>query len=895
VSLATYRLQLSREFGFDAARRRLPYLLRLGVDTVYLSPILAARAGSPHGYDTVDPGRIDRERGGAAGFRRLVSAARRLGMRLLVDIVPNHVAASPENPCWRDVLERGPGSRFAALFDIDWRRSPGPRPQLLVPWLDGPVGEAFLLGDLAFARARGGTLRLRVRGVPLPASDRATKRFDRWCRRESRHRREALAARARRELAAINRGATPSHLELRDRLLSDLWFRPVPWRDAATVNYRRFADISDLVGVRTETARGFEYVHRGLLRVVARGDVDGFRIDHLDGLADPAEYLTRLQTAVKRRKPERTARDPFYLVVEKVLARDEELPRNWPVDGTSGYDALARITGVLVPQAAEDGLEKGYSNCCGAEARSFREEAYRARREVASTLLAGDRAEVARRMRTCDPVAADGVPDDRIEADLGSVSAGLSVYRTYSRHLPGRPEDIARVQRAVREARHWEPRSLRGRSSALVLQQLPSGLRDAARPPAGRPEVLTRWQQWTAAVAAKGIEDTAFYRHVRFLGSNEVGADPSRIGCGLREFHAFARARARHWSHSLTATSTHDSKWGEDARARFVALAELARPWERSVRRWMRGRRASVPPSAPADSPTLREEYRLYQAWAATAPARRPFDGEYLRRLEEHTVKAAREAKLTTSWMRPNLDHEDGLRDFVQRRARERRSRGFRQEFGRWVGDLAYFGGYYSLAQVVLRTTLPGVADLYQGSEGWNLSLVDPDNRRPVPFDRLERVLSALARPVGPRRLFEQLRSPGSSGPSEALKLLVTHRLLRFRAEHRGLFDEGGYRALYERPPHRPEPVLAFLRQRGSEQMVVVVGRGLVQISGGRRVPPAGDRWGRRALSLPSVPARNWVDVITGNPTSAEPRGSSSRLRISSLFRELPVAVLLGS
>ena len=886
---ATYRWQLGPGSGFDEVRRRLPYLRRLGVDTVYLSPVFAARRGSSHGYDGVDPARFDRSRGGEVAFRRLARAARRLGLRLLIDIVPNHLAATLENPAWRDVLERGPGSRFARLFDIDWEHRPGGRPCVAVPWLDRSLADAFREGQVAFVRtAEGGYLRCGSAHLPLPR--RTFRLVDRWSGSLPLGERGDRLEWSDRVLAAANRGDSEEALRLREALLSTLSYRLVPWYAIAEINYRRFADISDLVGVRTETDLGFHYMHRGLLRAVRRKEIDGVRVDHVDGMADPPAYLRRLVRALKVAAEEDR---PPYVVVEKILATRERLPSNWRTAGTTGYEALARITGVLVRPGAIAALDREYRRFATERSGAFADEAYRAKREIEDQLFSGDRAAIVRRL--CEeqgarsPVRVSGTPE-AVEAALASLTAALAVYRTYGGTAEERKQSGAWLRRARAEARRREPRIFALASSDRLVERLLGTARNSGRIESGPDPGVARWQQWTAAVAAKGIEDTAFYRYVRFLGANEVGGDPD-VGCSLDEFHAFMVGRARQWPHALTPTSTHDSKWGEDARARFVALGDRASAWGAFARRWRKSgrRRAQRGPGPGAPTPT--EEYLLYQAWAATAPRDQPFGAPYLGRIETYLRKAMREAKEQSSWLRPNVVHEEQLLEFVRSLTRDRGGAGFRRELGRWIHRLDRVGGYYSLGQVVLRVTVPGVPDLYQGSEGWNLSMVDPDNRRPVRYDRLARLLDRCEVGTGgllPRRLIVSARR----GVSETLKLGVTAHLLRFRGAHRPLFDKGAYLPLRERATPGGVPIVAFARRRGSEWLLVAVGRNLTGMGGPRGAPPIGTRWRRRQLLLPSNAPTRWRDVLTDRTIVVADSRSNPRLPLSKVFSDLPVAVL---
>ncbi|MHB8352672.1 MAG: alpha-amylase family glycosyl hydrolase, partial [Thermoplasmata archaeon] len=506
---ATYRVQLSPQFGFDRAARIVPYLARLGVDVLYLSPILAARTRSEHGYDGVDPGRIDAARGGAAAFRRMWRTLRRHGMDLLVDIVPNHLAASLENSAWQQVLRRGPRAPLASIFDIDWERTADGRPAVVLPWLDRELPAAFSDGHLAFERDRSG-LALRMGSARLPGSARADRRWRSWRLEAHRSRRgpaTGLPPGEQELLERINRGAAGRDRARRTQLLGDLWYRLVPWWEISSVNYRRFFDISDLVGVRSDEPKAFAYMHRWLLRAARAGTVSMVRVDHIDGLADPRRYLQRLARGLSRPTTGGGTQRP-YIVVEKILATDEALPPDWPVDGTTGYEALTRLTGVLVPSGARSELEIAYRRTLGAAARPFADEAYRAKREVARTMFPGERSEIVRhhfsRIRGRAPAASP----EEVDQALSSLTAALSVYRTYQAKGRLRPADGRRLAAASREVHRREARLAQGRGFRALVGHPPW---NPARIPGGAPDAFVRrWQQWSGDVAAKGVEDTAF-------------------------------------------------------------------------------------------------------------------------------------------------------------------------------------------------------------------------------------------------------------------------------------------------------------------------------------------------------------------------------------------------
>lgn len=653
VPSSTYRLQITPEFNLVAAAELCGYLRDLGVGAIYVSPVLSAASGSQHGYDVVDFSRIDPARGGAAGWQALVAAARRHGLALVVDIVPNHTGISDaaENPAWWDVLLRGPASPYARWFDIDWSRG-----KVLLP----------VLGDDAAVelRAVDGELRYHEQRFPLDQQ----------------------------------------HYEL------------VDYRRADTEqNYRRFFAVTTLAGLRVEDPAVFEATHQEVLRWIAAGEVQGLRVDHPDGLADPLGYLRRLRA---------TAPDG-WLLVEKILEPGEALPASWPVDGTTGYDALAEAGGVLIDPSGAALFDDLYRELTG-DHRSFADHADAGKRLVATTIL---RAEVLRLARLA------GV--DRAEAAFTELLVAFPVYRSY---LPdGRPYLDGAFARA---------RALRPDLAAAF---------DAVAPRLADPddELCVRFQQTSAAVMAKGVEDTAYYRYTRFIALNEVGGNPARFGLSLDEFHA---AQARRSVRSMTTLSTHDTKRGEDVRARLAVLAEVPDRWGALVRRLMR----AVPVPNPAFG------YLLWQTFAGAGFIPRD-------RMHAYAEKAMREAADGTGWRGPDAAFERAVHAAVDAGYESAELRTF-------VEDITPPGWSNSLAQKLVQLTMPGVPDVYQGSELWDDALVDPDNRRPVDF---------AARRAG----LASLSSPPPVDGSGAAKLWVVARTLRARREHPELFR--GYTPLH--------------------------------------------------------------------------------------------------
>jgi len=788
---ATARLQFHRGFTLADGAAIVPYLAGLGISHLYSSPLFAARRGSLHGYDVVDYGAINPELGGRPGLEHLAAALRRHGMGLVLDIVPNHMAAdAAENPWWRDVLVHGRASPYAGFFDIDW--SP---PE---PWLRGKVLLPVLAGPYAEALAAGGS--------------QATG--------EERHSRLA-------------------------------W-----WRTAGdAINWRRFFDVNGLVALRADRADVFAATHRLVLELFAAGLVDGVRVDHVDGLADPAAYCRRLRRALTRagggRRP--------YIVVEKILAHGEALPAEWAVDGTTGYDFMAEAGGLLHDPAGEAPLSRLWARLTGRGA-GFAAEERRARAELLSRLFAADAARAVREIAAAGPRR--DLPPAALSRAVAAVARHFPVYRSY----PGGPGGpLAQALAAAAESL--------ARADRPWLDSLGDIL---TAPPRGRHRrAQIRFQLLTAPLAAKAVEDTAFYRYGRLLSRNEVGASPARFALAPEEFHQAAAARQRHFPNAMLATATHDHKRGEDVRARLAVLSEIPTEWAALVEGWMarNAPRRRMLEGGPAPGPA--EEMMLYQTLIGAWPALlEPTDEDgvaaFAARVARWQEKALREAKERTDWAEPDEAYESACRGFLTETLADRP---LRAEMAEFAARIAPAGAVNGLAQTMLRLTVPGVPDLYQGTEFWDESLVDPDNRRAVDFASRRAALERAA-PIG------ELLGEWRSGH---IKQALIARMLALRARFPRLFAAGAYRKLAISGP-RAGHVLAFAREDGPTRLLVAVARLAVPLLG-RADAPAIDRaaWAGTVLQAPM--AGPWRDVLA----EAQPLAGES-LDLGAVFAGLPVA-----
>ncbi|RZF66080.1 malto-oligosyltrehalose synthase [Sphingomonas populi] len=770
---ATYRLQFNRDFPFAAAEAILPYLDRLGISHVYASPITAAVSGSPHGYDVIDPTRINPELGGEAGFRSLVGALRARGMGMVIDIVPNHMGvAGGENAYWNDVLRHGQGSRYARWFDIDWSEP------LLLPILGAPLGEVIAAGDLKLV---DGALRLYgADGPPL-----------------------------RPDVAVDG--------DLRT-LVEAQHYRPASWRTANDqLNWRRFFTINDLAGLRVEDPEVFEATHALYFRLFEQGMIDGVRVDHIDGLTDPAGYSRTLRARFDAIGGGRRA----YIVVEKILAEDEALARDWGLDGTSGYDFMRDVTGVLHAPEGEAPLGDLWESISDRPA-DFAEEALAARQQLLAWQFASqtDRCVAAfvalARSASASHPAFEAVTPAMLRRAIERLLWVFPVYRSYGLGNHGPASDGALLDRALADSAAFCPPGEAEIARYIVEWLAGRGPGDAAL----AAEAVRRFQQLSAPIAAKAVEDTAFYRHGVLLSTNDVGFAPEHFALDIAQFHAATAARGRDFPHAMLATATHDHKRGEDVRARLAVLSGVPDLWAERVADWVA--RSGSHGVDPAD------RYMLFQtvfgAW--------PIDAD---RIKAWQTKALREAKLRSSWEAPDADYESRCAALVDTLLADA---AFIADMEAFVERLAPAATANSLVVAVLRNTVPGVPDCYQGSELDDWSLVDPDNRRPVDYAARSALLERDGDPLS--------------------KLHLIARLLAARRGSPALFAEGAYRPV-EVSGTRAGHVLAFTRTHGAERLecAVVLKAASAQIAAGRATPDA-DWWGDTTIDFADpVPAAN--------------------------------------
>ncbi|MEX2466785.1 MAG: malto-oligosyltrehalose synthase [Gemmatimonadota bacterium] len=884
--MTCYRLQVHAVGGLPGVTDLVPYLDELGVSTLYLSPVLRARSGSTHGYDVVDPGRIDPAIGAEPAFDELGSVCADAGLTILLDIVPNHMAASHENPWWWSVMETGPSSPHGDFFDVDWDEPIGPaRGRIVLPILGRRYYGALESGELQVIHVRDGyLLKYYDHVLPLDISSHPVlaSRGD-----NSGGEREAAVNRLNR--AATDAGARADL----DLLLTHQPYWLVHWRTAPEeLNYRRFFNISHLIALRMERETVFRDWHRLLPDLVRRLPIGGIRVDHVDGLSDPEAYLDRLRKLVDTAADEPAS---LVLLVEKILAHGERLPKTWNADGTTGYDFLAAADGVLVSASGVTSLRRCYGAFTSSR-RSFVSETRRTKRKAIRAHFRRDLArlvDLALPVVRSDPRARD-LARSEVASALQELTIEMRVYRTYLATSSGpSPETRAPLDEAAARARR-KRRDLPGVAfDVLTAVMTQEPLEGAAE------ELVRRWQQLTGAVTAKGVEDTAFYAHTALVSLNEVGSDPESAPIEVDDFHALMAERAERWPRTLNTTSTHDTKRSEDVRARLHVLSEMPGEWEQRVGQWHEWNHEARERVRDVTVPTAEEEWLLYQTLVGVWPLEGRADEELLDRLEAFLRKAAREAKVNTSWIHPNAPHEEALIGFMRRILGRDRDGGFMGDLLELHEKTAFHGALNSLSLLLLKLGAPGTPDLYQGNELWRFSLVDPDNRRPVDWHLRQTLLEELRENIDgggrdqPGRIPDaRLREILANWTDGRIKLLLTWRGLACRRRHETLFREGSYEGV-EATGHRSGHVIAFARRSGGEWVLAVAPRLTTHLTSPGTFPLGERVWEGTEVCLPEEAPRRWTDAITGETLTAQDGFAS--LPVAEVLERFPVALLYGS
>lgn len=973
VPVSTYRLQFHRGFTFQDARALVPYLSELGITDCYSSPYLKASSGSTHGYDICDHNQLNPEIGSEADYNAFTDELAAHGMGQVVDVVPNHMGVDPAaNGWWRDVLENGRCSPYATFFDIDWDPVKAElNGKVLLPILGDQYGVALERGELRLALAEGAfVLRYFEHNLPLdprswnhilryrleelqaspeqapaahedphvgeylsivtalehlPAQDERDSERITERRREKEIIRTRLwhllheSPRVRRHvednLALINgQPGEPQSFDLLHQVLEVQAYRLAYWRTAAhEINYRRFFEINTLVALAMEQPAVFAATHALVLRLIRERKVTGLRVDHIDGLFDPAEYFERLQQSIDGLDippvaPAEKAR--FYTVVEKILAAGESLPPSWSIDGTVGYEFLNEVNGLFVDARELRALTRVYRRFT-AERAAFREIVYDSKKLILLTSLASELnvlAHALNRISEADRRTRDFTLESLRQA-LREVVACFPVYRTYVRAGGWSTADRQAIETALWWARRRNPAMEASIFEFLHAILLPN--RDIAAPHLFQQylQFAMKAQQYTSPVHAKGVEDTAFYRYNLLLSLNEVGSDPQRFGYSPADFHAGNQGRRERWPFTMLTSSTHDTKRSEDVRARINALSEMPLEWGEHVSRWARVNTAHRSVVDGELAPDRNDEYAFYQmlvgAWPLVQqPSGRwePLgvpDESFIGRMREYMLKTIREAKVHTSWIAENQAYEAAVLRFVDSTLGGGSATRFLASLLPFQYRMARLGMLNSLAQLVLKLASPGVTDVYQGSELWEFRLVDPDNRRAVDYDRrrmLLRELRPLLDAAGGIHLGERVAAVAEMldhWEDGRIKLFVTACGLRLRRMYADLFLHGGY-APVAAEPESGEHVVALLRQHGTQRLIAAVPRLTASlIRSAHSLPVGSETWGDALVNIPAaLGASTYRNVFTGETVEPIAAGARIGLPLAQVFRTCPVALL---
>lgn len=935
---ATYRLQFNKDFSFKEALAIKEYLSHLGISHCYASPLLMAKPGSTHGYDVVDYNKLNPEIGTEKEFEDLIQALKQNSLGLILDIVPNHMYINhPRNQWWQDVLENGPSSPYADYFDIDWHP-----PRLLfdnkifLPVLDQPYEKALENQTLKISYSKGAfylvlydfslptdpkswpsLLNIFAQQVQkifsekdrdylelasvitalnhLPAAHETNHELvtERLREKEIIKKRlemliqgnSNLALLLHKHLDAVNgKKGDPLSFDLLEKFLDQQSYRLCYWRVANDeINYRRFFDIFEYAGIRTEKPEVFDSIHQLIFTFIEKGFIQGLRIDHIDGLYDPYEYLTKIY---------KNQNDKFlYVVAEKILTGTEKLPNIWPLNGTVGYDYLNLLNGLFVHSANKQALLDVYQQFTNNRI-SIRDLMYVCKKLVIDTLLSSEVHVLAKKL---DHIAqhhrsSKDFTAASLKAALCDIIACFPVYRSYVRAAEGeiREEDRLVIRSAVKKAKRSNPvihSEIYQFIQSILLLEYPDQLTQDLK--TERQEFVMRFQQLTGPVMAKGIEDTAFYRYYPLSSLNEVGSDLYSFGTPLDTFHKANLERLEFWPHSLLASSTHDTKRGEDVRARLNVLSEIPQEWAAALKHWSQLNEKHKVTLEDEIVPDPNEEYLLYQTIVGTWPLE-VMDASthkiYISRIQKYMEKAVKEAKIHSSWLNPDQEHDQALSQYIDRILENRSENVFLQELKKFTPSISTWGLLNSLSQTLLKLTSPGIPDIYQGNEIWDFSLVDPDNRRPVDYHKRQSLLQAISETTN----IEELLTQPQDG---RMKLFLIHKILQFRKTQPQLFDEGIYVPLKVQGSLNAH-VIAYARVHQSQIAMIITTRFYSTLMKDFHDPKREDLWKDTYLELPvEFSDCRFINLLNQESIAAE----KSHIRLDPLLKKFPMALLEGS
>jgi len=926
IPIATYRLQLNSRMTFFEIKKIVSYLRDLGVSAIYSSPILKSRKGSEHGYDVVDPTRINPELGGEDGLRDLAVTVSDAGMGWIQDIVPNHMAFDCDNRMLMDVLEKGKSSRFFHFFDILWEHHDQYlKNKLLVPVLGNLFDECLKNREIQLGFGREGiTVRYYEHSFPLSlqsyekvllgrAQSKAggekgfSKEYSEFLHAVGKlkniskldnptavqeevktckdilwklfqeHPQINELVRARLGIFNGAEDAERSPALMRE-LLSQQWYRLACWRDASsTINYRRFFDINGLISLRAEKEEVFQYTHSAILSLVREGYVSGLRVDHVDGLYDPLEYLQKLRSAAPN----------VYISVEKILDPGEKLPRHWPVHGTTGYDFLNFLNGIFCMKEYEEVFSRIYTDFTD-QKLPFSEVVYKSKKMIARQYLNGD----VENLTSCAEKLLKKVHPEKtphsthLKRALVELASCFPVYRTYingDTYTRSDRNTIKALFRKAREKNETLKDSFDLLERALLLSpEFRSGAvyKEAI-------DFIMRFQQLTSPLMAKGFEDTALYIYARLLSLNDVGGNPDCFGISLDEYHRFVLERCSAWPSAMNATSTHDTKRGEDVRARINVLSELPKEWENVLALWGDINASQKETLNGMPVPDRNDEYLLYQTLIGAFPFVEDQFPSFIERIKRYVIKAVRESKRHSSWIDPNIPYEEGFLRFVDEITKRAPQNRFMESFVPFQEKVAFYGIWNSLSQLLVKLTSPGVPDIYQGAELWNLALVDPDNRAAVDFDKRISILQGL-KELERKDFHALIKDILSHREDGRIKLFVTERVLGIRKKQSRLYLHGGYIPIKAEGKFK-EHIISFARTYRGSWGITVAPRFLTSMLGEGKIPVGREVWGDTCIIMPSDAPKAFKDMFT-NRTLVSKKNS---IPVYELFSVFPLSLLL--
>jgi (1->4)-alpha-D-glucan 1-alpha-D-glucosylmutase len=933
IPIATYRIQFNTGFGFKAAKAIVPYLAELGISDLYASPIFTARKGSTHGYDVVNPRQINPELGGQEGFEDVVATLQRHEMGWVQDIVPNHMAFSSQNHVLVDVLENGADSQYCDFFDINWNHPyNGIRGRVLAPFLGKFCGDCLESGELQLGYTQEGisinyydqSFPLRIesyshilmydlarlreklgRNHPyfikllgmlymlkyIPSGSEGRERYDQitfikrmlwelW--NDCPEIKEFIEENIKTFNGEVGKSESFNQL---DNLLNEQFFRLAYWKVGnEELNYRRFFTVNDLISLRVEDETVFDTTHAFILQLVQEGKFTGLRVDHIDGLYDPAQYINRL----RQDAPE------VYLLVEKILEAEEELPLNWQIQGTTGYDFMSKVNCLFCQQASEAEFDEIYRRFTGRH-MDLESLIDQNKRLIIGKHLAGDidnlahlLKEIADRHRSASDFTMYGLKRALVE-----ILALFPVYRTYISRDGSSNADKECMQWVINHAQENLPDFMNELS--FIERFLMLNFDDSLSHEDKQVwlHFIMRLQQFTGPLMAKGVEDTAFYVYNRLISLNEVGSTPAQFGISVEDFHTFNQTRLAYWPHAMNASSTHDTKRGEDVRARINVLSEIPEEWEKHVSQWQEMNASHKTIVDDLAAPSRNDEYFLYQTLIGAFPFNDEDYPNLVNRVKEYVIKAIREAKMHTAWIRPNAEYEEAFLKFVDRTLDNSKKNAFLSSFRPFQRKVQHYGICNSLSQTLLKITAPGVPDFYQGTELWDLSLVDPDNRRPVDFEQRLSYLKEIksktkSKTKSKSNVLSYIEDLLKTPEDARIKLFLIYRALQARREYLDLFQRGSYEKLTVQGSLKSH-VVAFSRELGDMRAIVIVPRLMTSLVKEGEYPVGEQVWHEtRILQSPGSSAV-LQDVITGQEIKGE-----ETLWLKEILAHFPVALLVG-